>query len=547
MSSPGILMHSSSADKAATLGNLRSNVTAFLVSALGTVVALFPLHPGNMTYPSRDSGVFLYVAWRLLMGDVPYRDVWDHKPPLIYFVDALGIALSPDSLWGIWIVQGIFIFGTFLVLYKALEQAFNTYAAIGGAVVFASGLLTILSRGNVTEEYALFFQALCFLLIVKGSKSDFPTKVSFWLGVAGGLAFNFKQTTIGVLIAYGLFLIILRWSQRKSPVRDFALLFAGWLLPSLLVVIYFEARGALTDFWEQAYLYNFMYIGKHEGIRRLIPVFTKGFLYLQSGYILHTAILGWLIGCVYAWTRRRTFFSDVHPLLTIALINLPLEVLMVLVSGRSILHYYLTPLPVLAALAGVLIYALPQLIERSQNLKNSKRWAPALLLALVLLSQYEQVQYYPDYVEGVSSNNRRDVVDYVVSHTQADDTVLIIGAESLINFLARREAPTRYVYQYPLALTGRRPMFEEYFSQILENDPVLIIDTRGAETITDNLYTSLQKRSEIVRSGVEYLGTHYEKVAQFQDWAVYQKKKIVHDTLVLVLKKPTNLLKRDRA
>lgn len=524
MSSSRVLMNSGSTDKAAVLDTLRKKLLPFLVSFLGTAVAMFPLHPGNMTYPSRDSGVFLYVGWRLLLGEVPYRDVWDHKPPLIYFVDALGIALTPDSLVGIWVVQIVFIFATFLVLYKALEHAFNSYAAIGGSVLLASGLLTILSRGNVTEEYALLFQALCFLLIVNGAKTDFPTKLSFWVGIAGGLAFNFKQTTIGVLIAYGIFLLALRLSQRKIPIRDFVALFAGWLLPSLLVVIYFASRGALVDFWEQAYQYNFLYIGKHEGIRRLIPVFTKGFSYLQSGYMLHIAVLSWLAGCIYVWTLRRDLFTKVHPLVTIALISLPIEVLMVLVSGRSILHYYLTPLPAMAILTGVSIYTLPQLFERLPQLQRFHAWTPALLLAVLILAQYEQVKYYPDYVEGVSSNNRLEVVEFVVNHTETDDKVLIIGAESLINFLSRREAPTRYVYQFPLALTGRRPMFEEYFNQILENDPVLIIDTRGAETITKNLYTPLQKRSEIVRSGVEYLGLHYEKVAQFGEWAVYQKK-----------------------
>lgn len=503
---------------------LQNHILPVLISFLGTTVAMFPLHPGNMTYPSRDSGVFLYVGWRLLMGDVPYRDVWDHKPPLIYFVDALGIALTPNSLWGIWILQGFFIFATFLVLYKLLETVFNPYAAIGGSILLASGLLTILARGNVTEEYALLFQALCFFLIAKASKADFPPQSSFWIGVMGGLAFNFKQTTIAVLVAYGLFLLIFRFTQRKFPVRDVAMLFAGWLLPSVFIVLYFTSQGALNDFWYQAYQYNFQYIGKHEGIRRLIPVFTKGFLYLQNGYILHITILGWLSGFAYVWSRRRDFFAQVHPLITVTLIDLPIEVLMILVSGRSILHYYLTPLPTVAVLTGVLIYTLPRLLERLSVVQQFKHWLPAFMLMLIVVSQYEQARYYPDYMKDLSSNSRLNVVEYVVNNTESDDTVLIIGAESLINFLARREAPTRYVYQYPLALTGRRPMFEEYFNQILENDPLLIIDTRGRETLTDRLYTPLQKRSEIVRSGVEYLGLHYERVAQFGEWVVYRRK-----------------------
>jgi hypothetical protein len=78
------------------------------------------------------------------------------------------------------------------------------------------------------------------------------------------------------------------------------------------------------------------------------------------------------------------------------------------------------------------------------------------------------------------------------------------------------------VYQYPLALLGRRPMFEEYFNQILENKPILIVDTRGRDRLDEKLYTSMQKRSQIVRDGVQQLGAAYQQVARFDDWVVYR-------------------------
>jgi hypothetical protein len=114
------------------------------------------------------------------------------------------------------------------------------------------------------------------------------------------------------------------------------------------------------------------------------------------------------------------------------------------------------------------------------------------------------------------------VIEYIVENTKENDNILIIGAESVVNFLARREAPTRYVYQYPLALLGRRPMFEEYFNQILQNKPALIIDTRGRTRLNEKLYEPLQKRSQIVRDGVKWLGENYEQVAQFGEWFVYR-------------------------
>ena len=476
-----------------------------------------------MTLPSRDSGVFLYVGWRLLNGDIPYRDVWDHKPPLIYFIDALGLVITPHSLWGVWLLQFIFLFLTFFFIYKLLDNEFGIFAALAGTIVLTSGVLTILEKGNVTEEYALVFQALVFWLFILSWKKDFPISSSCWIGLLGGLAFNFKQTTIGIWITYGLFLLVIRLLQRKFPFKDLLSLLAGWLIPSIAFAIYLASQNALSDFWEQAFLYNFVYIGTHEGIRRFIPLFLKGFLYLQNGWVLYLSILGWLAGLAYVWVRRKNI-AEIHPLILIALINLPIEIILIAVSGRSILHYYLTPLPVMAILTATLVYTVPFLGRKISGLdsQRTQRWVPAVVLVIILLGQVGQVEYYAQYVRILSDNDYAPVIEYVAKNTNEGDQVLLIGAESVVNFLTRREAPTRYVYQYPLALLGRRPMFEEYFNQILANKPVLIIDTRGRPRLDDKLYTPLQKRSQIVRAGVKYLGEHYQPVAQFDEWVVYR-------------------------
>jgi len=211
-------------------------------------------------------------------------------------------------------------------------------------------------------------------------------------------------------------------------------------------------------------------------------------------------------------------------LILIALINLPIETLLILISGRSIIHYYLTPLPIMAILTGVLVYLVPFLIGKipGTSFQTIQRLVPGIVLAVVVLGQFGQINDYPEYVRVLNENKVAPVIDYIVQNTNEDDKVLIIGAEAVVNFLARREAPTRYVYQYPLALLGRRIMFEEYFNQILENKPILIIDTRGRARLDEKLYEAMQKRSQIVRDGVRYLGENYEQVAQFGEWFVYR-------------------------
>src|SRR5512133_3758460 len=146
-------MNSSFGSEANTNSKIREIIVPAFLSMAGAMIALFPCNPTNMTLPSRDAGVFLYVAWRFLNGGIPYRDVWDHKPPLIYFVDALGLSLTPGSLWGVWLLQLVFIFFTLYLIYRVLDEEFGTLAALAGTIVLISGLQKVLEKGNVTEEY----------------------------------------------------------------------------------------------------------------------------------------------------------------------------------------------------------------------------------------------------------------------------------------------------------------------------------------------------------------------------------------------------------
>ena len=237
------------------------------------------------------------------------------------------------------------------------------------------------------------------------------------------------------------------------------------------------------------------------------------------------ALSGWLAAAGYVLANRREFKS-IHPLLWIGLVNLLIEAVFITISGRSILHYYLTPLPVMAILTGTLIYTVPVLFGQATKIHSPliHKWGPVVILAIVLLGQIGQVRRYPEQVLSLQDNDYAPVIEYVIQNTREGDQILLIGAESVVNFLTRREAPTRYVYQYPLALLGRRPMFEEYFEQILTHKPVLIIDTRGRTQLEKGLYVPLQRRSEIVRNGVAYLAANYEQVAQFGEWFVYRFK-----------------------
>jgi hypothetical protein len=61
-----------------------------LIGLAFVVAVLVPSAPWPSALPGTDQGVFLYIGTETLSGSIPYRDVWDHKPPAIYYIKRWG-------------------------------------------------------------------------------------------------------------------------------------------------------------------------------------------------------------------------------------------------------------------------------------------------------------------------------------------------------------------------------------------------------------------------------------------------------------------------
>ena len=206
----------------------------------------------------------------------------------------------------------VFIFFTLFFIYRILDREFGIFAALAGTVTLTSGLLTILEKGNVTEEYALVFQALGFWLFLSAWRRDFLSVLVLDGDWAGWHSTSNKRPSVSGSRT-GFFC----WRSGSSN-GSFLLKIArsiGWMAAPIGCLDSLSGKpGAFDDYWEQAFLYNFVYIGKHEGIRRLIPVFLKGFAYLQNGWVLYLAS-AWLAGSNrHSWLKRKDLLGQAHPL-----------------------------------------------------------------------------------------------------------------------------------------------------------------------------------------------------------------------------------------
>ncbi len=144
-------------DRLRAFGQRRGEIALIAVFAISILLIHLLASPALRPVPGRDQGVFLYIGRELNRGAALYQDLWDHKPPLIHYLNALGVTLDGGSMWGIWIIEALFLVGTVALSVITLRRAFGLGAAAFGTLCWIAAATTLLS-GNLLEEYALLFQ-----------------------------------------------------------------------------------------------------------------------------------------------------------------------------------------------------------------------------------------------------------------------------------------------------------------------------------------------------------------------------------------------------
>lgn len=445
---------------------------------LGVLVVLLPISPLILPASGRDSGVFFYIGWRILNGEIPYLHVWDHKPPVIFYLNALGLWLSGGSPWGVWLIElAALVLATGLG-FKLVKRAFGTQAAVASLTLWLASLIFVIQGGNLTTEYTLPLQFACLWLVA--GLDDSPHKIQgiFAIGLLCALIFWTKQNAAGIGIAIALYLIISRskrgrWSWLG---RELLTLVAGFATLSMGVVAYFAAHHALPQFLSAAFTYNLNYTAGGLGsLLQNLGIPTRYFL--VTG-LLPLALVGYGIA-LWMLVSRATLFRKHQALLSVGLIGLPIEWLFFNISGRSYLHYAMALLPWLAVFAGLAVMAIMYVLER---IKVPSSVVTVISIVLLAVFAFRGIESRKNQV--MHRQASAQVATHIQESTMPTDTILLWGAETSINFFSQRASPSRFSYQYPLyhpAYTDEG-LITEFLDAILQERPRMIIDTGNPAT-----------------------------------------------------------------
>lgn len=486
-----------------------------LIPLGGALAVMLPVAPRFALEVNDNSGVYLYAGWRILQGDLPYLQLWDHKPPLIFYINALGAALTPGSQWGIWALELLALTLAAYLGYKLIKAQFGSLAAGLSTVLWLMALFFIFLGGNQTTDWTLPLQFGALLLFTRAEAHEKPERGYFLIGLLGGLAFLIKQTAVGVWLAIGVLLLI--WALRREPKawRKLGVMTGGVLAVVLAVGLYFFAKGALAEAWQAAFMYNFHFsatAARSPGDRLRNAVDLS---YIARLPIFSIAILGVLAS---AFFPRKKQDPRKRGLFALLLLDGTLELGLILMTGDVSKYYFETILPALALFSAAAFAVFDQWLASAGGKKTSRRAVGALALALLALGfGLETVERAGVYQQ--SLNARQGAIRYARENTRPEDTVLV-WRDTRVNYFAQRESPTRYLVMRPLMDANEEGQARalEFLDGLLADKPALMIDTK----MDGWAFLDFPGQNPQIEEKVRLLMSYYEPEEMISDWVVYR-------------------------
>ena len=456
----------------------------------------------------RDQSIYALVGDGILHGKAPYLDVWDFKPPGVYFVYAAAQSLFGRTMAAVRIVEamGLSIMAACMVI---LGQKLHGNALAGwlaaAIALFAHVMLDFWHTGQPeTFGGILTILALC-VVIPSADKTTGPV-AALLVGILLGLASLMKPPLGGALIV--VFAYLLRQHREPAPAWKRALPLVALIIGTALVFgavgIYFARHHALVAMsWT---------------LRDFVPGYTA---------------LGWRpdsspLGMVhYALVEALIKFSAYIPIGIAAALVLPsahsrereglylifgitsFQIVGIAMQAKFFEYHYGATIPLLAFIAGigwsklwwtaqargteaVLGFALALLFAGLiapvvHDLPGTPWQRTAQRLRFLLHAHTPQARdRLDDTIAKAASfdlSADREVAQWMKGQTGPDDTVLVWGFEPAIYWFAERKPASRFIYNVAQRSPWQQAKARQWFMDDLSRGKPVVVAVQHSDLL----------------------------------------------------------------
>ena len=400
-----------------------------------------------------DEGIYQTLGIGMNAGRLLYKGIFDNKPPLLYLLYSF---VSSDQ-FAIRLLSLIFGLAALVTFFFLAKKIIDNKKAVYIATSFFAILFGLpLIEGNIAnaENFMLFPNILAGLLVLTSVEAK-SQKTKYWLqffaGVVVAISFLFKIVAVFDFAAFFAFLFFANYSKRLidifkknnliKEVKNLLFITAGFILPILIVFIYFFLNGAAGDILRATFFANIGYVGY--GNKFIIP---QGFLILK--------LIALALFSLYLFYKRERFGNY----FIFTAIWLGFSLFDAFFSQRPYTHYMLVLLPPLCLMIG--LFATNKIFSRTAGVLSI---LTAILVLLNFTFYVKTVFYYQNFLSFVigqksvynyrkffDSNTPRDysIADYITDSSNSSDNIFIWGNNAQVYKLTNKLPPGKYTVAY---------------------------------------------------------------------------------------------------
>lgn len=317
----------------------------FIISFLVIFVFSTSTSPLYKNYYEDDSAIFIVVGKSILSGKTLYKDIFDHKGPILFFIEALG-QLIFDGRFGIFVLQIISLTITNLFLFKISNLFVDKKKSIFSVFFSMSMLICFFEEGNLSEEFSLPFLSISLYLALKWVISKncawdkftkyYATTIGICFAIISLIRLNNAAIIIGLLL--GITIILLKNKYFSDFLKSILYFTIGIAIIYIPICIYFYKNNALYDMFYGTFIHNFMYVKNRSAFSLLEKLY----------YMLHILVL--MICTFKSIYKNKNLFTIIFTSTIITVLTLFI--------GKAYSHYYIITIPLVPIfISYILIYA----------------------------------------------------------------------------------------------------------------------------------------------------------------------------------------------
>lgn len=500
----------------------------------------------------RDQGIYATVGSGILSGKVPYRDLWDFKPPGIFFVFALAEALFGHTMAAARILESIGLVAMAWAMAQLAERWYGSKTAgwMGGAIAAIVHVELDFWHTGQPESFGGMLTVLSLWLATKDARP-----VSRWLlwGTAGallGFSAMLKPPLGGAAVVLLAYLVRQhRISGGRSIWSVLLSVSMGATLPFLVCAAWFWARGGLAAMvWTlRDFVPGYTALG-WQGDQRALEMFYFATVEALTRF---SALIA--IGVTAALMLPAV--TDSEPSGNFLLLGCAIvQITGIALQAKFFQYHYGATVPLLSLVAGlgwhklwarawlrrpwgVLLAAaaLPMAAMMRKPVRDVPGTVPARAYArlqyLLRRPRFDSRDKLDAALHRAADYDLaadRRVANWVLANTKASDSILVWGFEPVVYWLTGRRPATRFIYDVPQRSEWQTETSQRLFMEdVLRSGPSVIIVQRndvfpGVTGYNTDSAAALGRFEALDR----YVDDHFGFAGTVEDFDLYRRRAV---------------------